>query len=94
MNNYCNLLPTKSDDRGILRVGSIPVAILPSCQYMKINNCINMAIEGFFLLFFYSLLFILVRPWSTPVFMAVPVQRILHKFVCHHARNRSNGWVV
>ena len=30
------LLPTGSEERGVLGVGSIPVAILPSCQYMKI----------------------------------------------------------
>ena len=28
------LLPTRSDDRGVLRV---PVAILPSCQHMEVN---------------------------------------------------------
>ena len=26
------LLPNKSEERGVLGVGSIPVAILPSCQ--------------------------------------------------------------
>ena len=31
--NY--LLPTGSEERGVLGVGSIPVAILPSCQDMK-----------------------------------------------------------
>ena len=30
------LLPTGSEEREVLGVGSIPVAILPSCQYMKI----------------------------------------------------------
>ena len=30
------LLPTGSEERGVLGVGSIPVAILPSCQNMKI----------------------------------------------------------
>ena len=29
------LLPTGSEDREVLGVGSIPVAILPSCHYMK-----------------------------------------------------------
>ena len=28
--------------------------------------------------FFYYLLFILVRPWITPVFMAVPVFKLVH----------------
>ena len=28
-------LPTGSEERGVLGVGSIPVAILPSCQDMK-----------------------------------------------------------
>ena len=32
-----HFLPTKRDGRGVLGVGSIPVAILPSCQCMKIN---------------------------------------------------------
>ena len=31
---YC-LLPTGSEERGVLGVGSIPVAILPSCQDMN-----------------------------------------------------------
>ena len=30
-----NLLPTGSEERGVLGVGSISVAILPSCQDMK-----------------------------------------------------------
>ena len=30
-----HLLPTGSEERGVLGVGSIPVAILPSCQDMK-----------------------------------------------------------
>ena len=30
-----NLLPTGSEERGVLGVGSIPVAILPSCQVME-----------------------------------------------------------
>ena len=29
------LLPTGSEEREVLGVGSIPVAILPSCQDMK-----------------------------------------------------------
>ena len=29
------LLPTGSEEKEVLGVGSIPVAILPSCQYMK-----------------------------------------------------------
>ena len=29
------LLPTGSEERGVLWFGSIPVAILPSCQDMK-----------------------------------------------------------
>ena len=32
---FNHLLPTGSEERGVLRVGSIPVAILPSCQDMK-----------------------------------------------------------
>ena len=28
-------LPTRSEERGVLGVGSIPVAILPSCQDMR-----------------------------------------------------------
>ena len=30
-----HLLPTGSEEREVLGVGSIPVAILPSCQDMK-----------------------------------------------------------
>ena len=30
-----DLLPTGSEERGVLGVGGIPVAILPSCQDMK-----------------------------------------------------------
>ena len=30
-----SLLPTGSEDRGVFGVGSMPVEILPSCQYMK-----------------------------------------------------------
>ena len=42
------LLPTGSDEREVLVVGSIPVAILPSCQDMKMlhHNCIDMNIVG------------------------------------------------
>ena len=29
------LLPSGNQERGVLGVGSIPVAILPSCQHMK-----------------------------------------------------------
>ena len=38
------LLPTGSEEKGVLGVGSIPVVILPSCQHMKImhHNCIDM----------------------------------------------------
>ena len=39
---YNNLLPTGSEERGVLGVGSIPVAILPSCQDIK-NDCIIIA---------------------------------------------------
>ena len=31
-----NLLPTGSEEKGVLGVGSIPVAILPSYQYIKL----------------------------------------------------------
>ena len=31
----CGLLSTGSEEREVLGVGSIPVAILPSCQDMK-----------------------------------------------------------
>ena len=30
-----DLPPTGSEQRGVLGLGSIPVVILPSCQYMK-----------------------------------------------------------
>ena len=38
------LLPTGSEKKGVLGIGSIPVAILPSCQHMKImhHNCVAM----------------------------------------------------
>ena len=32
---YLSLLPAGSEERGVLGVGSIPVAILPSCQDIK-----------------------------------------------------------
>ena len=35
MRHNQNLLPTGSEERGVLGVGSIPVVILPSCQDMK-----------------------------------------------------------
>ena len=35
--DYYDLLPTGSEERGILEVGSVPVAMLPTCQY---NYCI------------------------------------------------------
>ena len=42
------LLHTGSEEREVLGVWSIPVAILPSCQYIKIlhHTCINMNIVG------------------------------------------------
>ena len=30
-----HFLPTGSEEREVLGVGSIPIAILPSCQYIK-----------------------------------------------------------
>ena len=43
-----HLLPTGSKEREVLGVGSIPVAILHSYQYMKMlhHNCIVMIIDG------------------------------------------------
>ena len=38
---FVHLLPTGSEERGVLGVGSIPVAIPPSCQYK--NYCIIIA---------------------------------------------------
>ena len=38
---YTVLLPTGSEERGVLEVGSIPVALLPSCMYMN-KNCIRL----------------------------------------------------
>ena len=45
--NTC-LLPTESDEREVLGVGSIPVAILPSFQDMKtiVLQCIEINIVG------------------------------------------------
>ena len=42
------LLPTGSEERGVLGFGSIPVAILTSCQNMKLlhYNCKNINIVG------------------------------------------------
>ena len=39
-----DLLPTGSEKMEVLEIGSIPVSILPSCQYMKMwhHNCIEM----------------------------------------------------
>ena len=34
-NNDGRLLPTGSEERGVLGVGSLPVVICPSCQDMK-----------------------------------------------------------
>ena len=43
-----HLLPTGSEEKGVLGIGSIPVAILPSCQSIIIlhHNCIDMNIGG------------------------------------------------
>ena len=38
-NTNQTLLPTGSEERGVFEVGSIPVAILPSCQDMKLLLC-------------------------------------------------------
>ena len=37
-------LPTGSEEKGVLEVGSIPIAILPPCQSKKLlhHNCIDM----------------------------------------------------
>ena len=45
---YIYLLPNGRKEREVLVVGSIPVTILPSCQYMKIlhYNCTYMNIVG------------------------------------------------
>ena len=42
------VLPTGSEERDVLGIGSILVAILPSCQYMKMLHltCIDMNIVG------------------------------------------------
>ena len=44
----CILLPTGSEEREVLGVGTIPVTILPSCQDMKTfhYNCTDMNIVG------------------------------------------------
>ena len=41
-----HLLPTGSEEREVLAVGSIPVAILPSCQYMTNIIITDMNIVG------------------------------------------------
>ena len=43
-----NRFPTGSEKREVLGVGSIPMAIFPSCQDMKMlhQNCIDMNIVG------------------------------------------------
>ena len=43
-----HLLPTGSEEKVVLGVRSIPLAILPSCQNMEIlhNNCTNVNIVG------------------------------------------------
>ena len=48
INNILNLLPAGSEEREVLGVGSIPVAILPSCRYIQIlhYNCTDMNIVG------------------------------------------------
>ena len=45
-NIYMYLLPTGSEERGVLRFGSIPVAILPSRQYIQLlhHNFIEIGI--------------------------------------------------
>ena len=46
---HCDiLLPIGSEEREGFGGGSIPVAILPSCQYMKMlhHNCIAMNMVG------------------------------------------------
>ena len=42
------ILSTGSEEMGVFGVGSIPVAILPACQYMKLlhHNCIEINIVG------------------------------------------------
>ena len=41
-------ITTGSEEREVLIVGSIPVATIPSCQYMKMlhHNCVDMNIVG------------------------------------------------
>ena len=43
INKKSHLLPTGNVERGVFGVGSIPVAILPSSQYMEILHyyCMN-----------------------------------------------------
>ena len=43
--NSRDLLPTGSEERGVLGVRSIPVVILPSCQLWH-YSCINMDMIG------------------------------------------------
>ena len=47
-NSIDHLLPTGSEEREVLGVGSIPDAILPSWQYMEMlhHNCIDINIVG------------------------------------------------
>ena len=42
------LLPTGSEEREVLGVGSIPIAIFPSCQYIQTlhHSCIDINIVG------------------------------------------------
>ena len=42
------LLLTGTEEGGVFGIGSIPVAILPSCQYVKIlyHNCIDIVTVG------------------------------------------------
>ena len=44
-----HLLPIGSEEGGVFDVGSIPVAILPSCQNMKMlhHNYIDMNMVGY-----------------------------------------------
>ena len=47
--DFLILLPTGSEEREVLGVGSIIIAILPSCQYVKIlmhYSCTDMNIVG------------------------------------------------
>ena len=42
------LLPSGNEERGVFGFGSIPVALFPSCHYVKIlyHNCIDVNIVG------------------------------------------------